>query len=163
TFSYDFSITYHSVPFYWQGAVTAGELPQWIPYQAFGYPMSLNLQSGLFYPPLWFFPITGIAYSVRAAAILQCLHILACPPGVYPGQAVACLAFAFGYLALQILETRLDHRVVASAVRAAASRAGAIIVGLGLSAVSVLPGWFQRDEISRVEETASLTRVHADL
>lgn len=240
TFSYDFSVSYHSVPFYWQGAVRAGEFPEWIPYQAFGYPISLNLQSGLFYPPLWIFPATGMTYSVYAAAIVQCLHILAgafgmfafararrmsfaaaliaavayqafggffcnaqhvdivrgyaltpwllaaltleddrsvrwsrswwvvpivylMMTGVYPGQAVACLAFGFGYLAVQIVEARITVRHVATVARAAASRACAIVLGLGLSAISLLPAWIQRDEISRIETATHLTRLHAKL
>jgi hypothetical protein len=239
-FPYDFAVTYHSVPFYWQGVARAGEFPHWIPYQAYGYPMSLNLQSGLFYPPLWFFPASGVTYSLHAAAILESLHFLvgglgafafararrmsfttaliaafayqafggffcnaqhvdiargyAILPwllaaltleddgsigwsrawwvvpavfflmtGVYPGQAFPCLAFSFGYLAVQIAEARINRRAVAAAVRAAAVRAFAIVFGLALTAVSLLPIALQRGEIDRVEDTSKLTRLYAGL
>lgn len=239
TFPYDFSATYHAVPFYWQGAVGSGEFPHWVAHQAFGYPLALNLQSGLFYPPLWLFPIAGIAYSTRVAAILQCLHILAgglgafvfartrrisfaaaliagfafqafggffCNAqhldivrgyaltpwlfaaltldgqnvgwrrtwllvlvvylfmtGVYPGQAIACLAFGFGYLALQLAEARINRLHVSSMARAALWRVGAIVFGLGMSALSVLPGWLQRDEVSRVDEVGQLALTTANV
>jgi hypothetical protein len=237
-FPYDFSQTYHAVPFYWQGAVRAGELPSWIPYQAFGYPMALNLQSGLFYPPMWIAPALDLAYSVRVAGILQCLHVVAAgagayklarsrgsgftasllaavaysafggffcnaqhpdivrgyallpwllvaltfdaakpwrrawlvPPvvyfvmtGVYPGQAIAMIAFGFGFVALQIVEARLRTVPLRSAARAAAIRAAAIVVGLALCAVSLLPGFLLRGEISRVDEVGTLAVTAAEL
>jgi hypothetical protein len=229
-FPYDFGETYHAVPFYWQGAVRAGHFPHWLPYQAFGYPIALNLQSGLFYPPLWAFPIVGATYSLRAAAILQGLHVLAgglgafvfararklafitaliaalaysafggffCnaqhvdivrgyallpwlfwaltldqpdrrwrawsvapmiflfTTGAYPGQWIAALVFGGGYLALQLGEVRLAARAIE--LRPVISRAAAMVLGLGLSAISVLPGFALRGEISRVDEVGKMT------
>lgn len=75
-FPWDFAKTYHAVPFFWTTAVGAGTFPTWIPFQGVGYPLAMNLQSGLFYPPLWIFPALGITYSLHAAAVLQVLHVL---------------------------------------------------------------------------------------
>jgi len=75
TFPFDFQKTYHAVPFFWTTAVGSGVFPSWVPYQGVGSPLSMNLQSGLFYPPLWFFPAFGVTYSLHAATILQALHV----------------------------------------------------------------------------------------
>jgi hypothetical protein len=41
-----------------------------------GYPIYLNLQSGLFYPPYWWFVVTGTTYTVDAAILMQGMHVL---------------------------------------------------------------------------------------
>jgi hypothetical protein len=99
TFPFDFGLTYHAVPFYWQSAARAGHIPQWIPFQAFGYPLALNLQSGMYYPPLWVFPLGGLTYSLRAAAIFQCLHVVAGSLGAFAFARARALAFEVGLLA----------------------------------------------------------------
>jgi hypothetical protein len=81
-FPWDFQQSYHAIPFYWQAVVSTGRFPEWIPYQAIGYPLQLPMQSGLLYPPLWLFPIFRMVYSLRAAASFQCLHVLAAALGV---------------------------------------------------------------------------------
>jgi len=75
-FPWDFARTYHAVPFFWTTAVGAGIFPTWVPFQGVGYPLAMNLQSGLFYPPLWIFPALGLTYSLHAAVVFQCLHVL---------------------------------------------------------------------------------------
>ncbi|HEX6884948.1 MAG TPA: hypothetical protein VF530_16350 [Planctomycetota bacterium] len=75
-FPWDFAKTYHAVPFFWTTAVGAGTFPTWVPFQGVGYPLAMNVQSGLFYPPLWFFPALGLTYSLHAAVVFQCLHVL---------------------------------------------------------------------------------------
>jgi hypothetical protein len=80
---WDFSATYHAVPFYWMASLRAGVFPEWVPFQALGYPIEMNLQSGLFYPPLLLFAATGLSYTLRAAAIVQDLHVLLGAFGCY--------------------------------------------------------------------------------
>lgn len=75
-FPWDFSLSYFAVPYYWISCVQHGMLPQWVAQEAMGYPLFMNLQSGLFYPPLWIIALTGKTYSLHTAVILQCLHIL---------------------------------------------------------------------------------------
>lgn len=75
TFPFDFQKTYHAVPFFWTSAASAGVLPMWVPFQGVGSPLPMNLQSGLFYPPFWFFPAFGVTYSLHAATVLQALHV----------------------------------------------------------------------------------------
>jgi hypothetical protein len=75
TFPFDFQKTYHAVPFFWTTAVSAGIFPTWVPYQGVGSPLLMNLQSGIFYPPLWTFPALHLTYSLHAATVLQALHV----------------------------------------------------------------------------------------
>jgi hypothetical protein len=75
-FPWDFGKTYHAVPFFWTTAAGAGTFPTWVPFQGPGYPLAMNLQSGLFYPPLWVFPTLGLTYSLHAAIVFQLLHVL---------------------------------------------------------------------------------------
>jgi hypothetical protein len=73
---WDFLGPYHAVPHYWIEAARLGVPVSWIPFQAMGYPIYLNLQSGLFYPPYWWFVVTGTTYTVDAAILMQGMHVL---------------------------------------------------------------------------------------
>jgi hypothetical protein len=55
----------------------------WMPFQSMGYPFLLNLQTGLFYPPMWAFPLLKIPYTLHAAVVFQGLHVLAGALGMY--------------------------------------------------------------------------------
>ena len=83
SFTYDFVMHYYAVVAYWMSSVVAGEWPHWVPYQALGYPLAMNLQSGIYYPPFWIFPIAGIPYDFHAANIFQILHVYAGALGMY--------------------------------------------------------------------------------
>jgi hypothetical protein len=76
TFPWDFSLTYLAVPHYWISHVAAGFWPSWVAHQGFGYPLSTNMQSGLFYPPHWVFALSRAPFSCEAATSLACLHVL---------------------------------------------------------------------------------------
>lgn len=82
-FPNDFRLTAHAVPFYWITCVQSGFFPQWVPFQAMGYPLAMNLQSDIYYPPLWTVVASGQAYSLKTAVILQCLHVLVGAWGAY--------------------------------------------------------------------------------
>ena len=99
TFPFDFQKTYHAVPFFWTTAVGAGMFPTWVPYQGVGSPLSMNLQSGLFYPPLWFFPASGVTYSLHAATVLQALHVALGALGMCWLARVRGLAWRYAFLA----------------------------------------------------------------
>lgn len=73
---WDFLGPYHAVPHFWIEAAKLGVPVSWIPFQAMGYPIYLNLQSGYFYPPFWLFVLTGATYTVDAAIWMQGLHVL---------------------------------------------------------------------------------------
>lgn len=83
SFTFDFVMHYYAVVAYWMSSVTAGEWPHWVPYQAFGYPLAMNLQAGIYYPPFWIFPIAGIPYDIHAANIVQILHVYVGSLGMY--------------------------------------------------------------------------------
>lgn len=83
SFTFDFFMHYYAVAVYWMASVSAGEWPQWVPYQYYGYPLAMNLQAGIFYPPFWFFPAAGLPYDLQAANIVQLLHVYAGALGMY--------------------------------------------------------------------------------
>ena len=63
--------------------MSRGSLAEWMPFQSMGYPFRLHLQSGLWYPPLWVFPLLKIPYTLSAAVTLQALHVLLGALGMY--------------------------------------------------------------------------------
>jgi hypothetical protein len=74
-FPWDFWKAYYTIIPFWTTAVSQHVLPEWVPFEGMGYPFFINLQSSFFYPPLWFFVLPGIHYSLHAAVIMQCLHV----------------------------------------------------------------------------------------
>jgi hypothetical protein len=76
SFPWDFLEGYYAVTAFWTTVASRGMYPAWVPFYAMGMPFDLMLQSGLHYPPLWIFPILHIAYSLHAAVVFQCLHVL---------------------------------------------------------------------------------------
>ena len=74
-FPWDFWKAYYTIIPFWTTAVSQHVLPEWVPFAGMGYPFFINLQSSFFYPPLWFFVLPGIHYSLHAAVIMQCLHV----------------------------------------------------------------------------------------
>jgi hypothetical protein len=75
-FPWDFIGGYYSMVAFWTSIVSQGVYPSWVPYPQMGIPSNLLLQSGIHYPPLWIFPLLKIEYTLYAAVIFQCLHIL---------------------------------------------------------------------------------------
>lgn len=73
---WDFSMAYYAMVAFWTATVGEGILPQWVPFQQMGYPFALQAQSGMTYLPLWIFPALNIPYTLRAAIVFQCLHVL---------------------------------------------------------------------------------------
>lgn len=73
---WDFLATYHAVPQFWIEAARLKIDSAWVPFQAMGYPLYMNLQSGLYYPPFWFFVATDRPYTAEAAVVVQGLHVL---------------------------------------------------------------------------------------
>src|SRR5262245_44477473 len=82
-FLWDFNGAYYAATAYWTEAVARGPLPMWMPFQWMGYPFLLNLQTGIYYPPLWIFPLLRIPYTLPAAVVVQCLHVFAGALGMY--------------------------------------------------------------------------------
>src|SRR6266487_6374532 len=75
-FPWDFWKTYYAIIPFWTTAVSQHVLPEWVPFSGMGFPFFINLQSSFFYPPLWLFVVPGIHYTLHAAVIMQCLHVL---------------------------------------------------------------------------------------
>jgi hypothetical protein len=75
-FPWDFWKTYYAIIPFWTTAVSQHVFPGWVPFSGMGYPFFINLQSSFFYPPLWLFVLPGIHYSLHAAVVMQCLHVL---------------------------------------------------------------------------------------
>lgn len=80
---WDFGMGYYPIVSFWTSAWNQGIVPEWVPYQSRGYPLALNLQSGLCYPPFWLFPLLGIPHTLYSAIVLQWLHVLAGGIGMY--------------------------------------------------------------------------------
>ena len=75
-FPWDFWKLYYAIIPFWTTSISQHVLPEWVPFEGMGYPFFLNLQSSFFYPPLWLFVLPGVHYSLHAAVIVQCLHVL---------------------------------------------------------------------------------------
>lgn len=75
-FPWDFWKLYYAIIPFWTTSVKQHVLPEWVPFEGMGYPFFLNLQSSFFYPPLWLFVVLGVYYSLHAAVVVQCLHVL---------------------------------------------------------------------------------------
>ena len=82
-FPWDFVGSYYAATAYWTEAIRHGSLALWMPYQSMGYPFPINLQTGLWYAPVWVFPLLRIPYTLHAAVVLQALHVLAGAIGMY--------------------------------------------------------------------------------
>jgi hypothetical protein len=82
-FPWDFSLTYHAIPNYWITSLQLGQFPQWVPFQGMGYPLLMNMQSGLFYLPNYFFYVLNIPYTLHAAVIFQIVHVFLGGVGAY--------------------------------------------------------------------------------
>ena len=76
-FPWDFSMAYYAMVAFWTAAIGEGVFPQWVPFQQMGYPFALQFQSGMNYLPLWIFPALSLPYTLHAAIVFQCLHVLA--------------------------------------------------------------------------------------
>lgn len=75
-FPWDFWKTYYAIIAFWTTAIKEHVFPHWVPFEGMGYPFFINLQSSFFYPPLWLFALPGIHYTLHAAVVVQCLHVL---------------------------------------------------------------------------------------
>ena len=82
-FPWDFSQEYYAFTAFWTTVVGRGVFPSWVPFYAAGMPFDLLLQSGYHYPPLYLFPLLKISYSLHAAVVIQCLHVLFGAVGMY--------------------------------------------------------------------------------
>ena len=80
---WDFPLSYYGMVAFWTGLVREGVWPEWVPFQQMGYPFALQIQSGMQYPPFWIFAVTDIAYTMHAAIVVQCLHMLAGAIGMF--------------------------------------------------------------------------------
>jgi hypothetical protein len=75
-FPWDFSTSPYAWPAFWTTSIQMGIFPQWIPYEAMGYPLAINAQNGLYYPPYWIFALLHIPFTLDTAVILQVLTVL---------------------------------------------------------------------------------------
>lgn len=75
-FPYDFTLSYYPFAAFWTSAVNLGIFPQWNPFQGMGYPAVMNLSYGMYYPPMWLFPLLHVPFTLSIAVTLQCLHVL---------------------------------------------------------------------------------------
>lgn len=76
SFPFDFTYSFYGFVAFWTTAVKHHIVPDWVPYQAMGYPLLMNPQAYFFYLPNWFFVLSGIPYTGHAHNVLQCLHVL---------------------------------------------------------------------------------------
>jgi len=80
---WDFLLSYYGMVAFWTGLVREGVWPEWVPFQQMGYPFALQIQSGMHYPPFWIFAVTDLVYTLHAAIVTQCLHMLAGAIGMF--------------------------------------------------------------------------------
>jgi hypothetical protein len=84
TFTKDFTVSYYPMTAYWIDLFRHGIQVEWVPTQTMGMPMVLTMQSGLFYPFYWVFVLLDfLPFTLHAATVFQCLHVLAGAIGVY--------------------------------------------------------------------------------
>ncbi len=83
TFPWDFWGGYHAMAYAWLRDGSLISPPLYFPYANFGFPTVLAMQSSAFYMPLIVFDWMGFSYTLHAATIVQCLHILVGSMGVY--------------------------------------------------------------------------------
>jgi hypothetical protein len=74
-FPWDFDTSLYGWPAFWTTSIRMGIFPQWIPYQAMGYPFAINAETGLWYPVLWIFPLFNFPFTLQNAVLLQVLHV----------------------------------------------------------------------------------------
>jgi hypothetical protein len=82
-FPWDFNLDYYGFTVSWTSLATKGIIPNWFPFTQMGYPLAMNLQSGIHYPLFWLFPLLKISYTLHAAVVFQALHILLGAIGMY--------------------------------------------------------------------------------
>lgn len=82
-FPWDFCRAYHYFAYAWVHDGGLFSPPVWMPYGSLGHPVHLILQNSSFYLPVEIVGWLGLNYSLHAAAIVQCLHILAGGFGCY--------------------------------------------------------------------------------
>jgi hypothetical protein len=82
-FPWDFSMAYYAMVAFWTAALGEGVFPQWMPFQQMGYPFALQFQSAMNYLPLWIFPLLKLPYTLHAAVVVQCLHVLGGSIGMF--------------------------------------------------------------------------------
>lgn len=76
-FPWDFVGGYHALAYSWLELVKAhGAFPTWNAFGTLGYPAHLDLQNSAFYPPIYLLTFLDIDYTLHAAVVIQCLHIL---------------------------------------------------------------------------------------
>lgn len=75
-FPWDFPRSYYGQTVIWTTLASQGIRVEWVPFSGLGIPIDLLPQSGHGYPPLWIFPIFHIPYSLHAAVVFQCVHVL---------------------------------------------------------------------------------------
>ncbi|HTL71245.1 MAG TPA: hypothetical protein VL404_08155 [Candidatus Eisenbacteria bacterium] len=79
----DFSSVNYAIPFFWITCLQERIFPHWVPFQAMGYPLQINMVSNLFYPPFWLFALAGRTYTMHAAISIQWMHVLFGAVGTY--------------------------------------------------------------------------------
>jgi hypothetical protein len=79
----DFLYAYHGVAYYITEVLGSLHIPEWIAVHKAGYPLSLMLQSGLWYPPIWVLAALGIPYTLKVASVLQAAHVAFGTLGAY--------------------------------------------------------------------------------
>ena len=70
-FPWDFDKSYYVSPAFWTTAVNLGIFPQWVPFQAMGYPLFLKANAAFHYPFYWIFPLFSIPYTLQDAVFFQ--------------------------------------------------------------------------------------------
>jgi hypothetical protein len=124
-FPWDFIGGYYAMVAFWTTLVSQGVIPSWIPFDSMGLPLGMLLQSGFHYPPFWLFPLLRIQYTLHAAVVFQCLHVLAGAIGMYlflrralDNQADARIYPFFGAFVFQLFGGFYSNAEHADIVRA---------------------------------------------
>lgn len=241
TFPWDFGHQLYAFPAFWTTVVGQGVYPAWVPFFGMGMPFDLILQSGLYYPPLYVFPLLRIPYSLHAAVVVQSLHVLLgaigmfvflrrlpgqqrlgtfyavlgafifqffggfysnaehvdivrafammpwlffaftlpavdergipwrfllIPPlilfaatGAYPGNLISSLVVVNLYLVCQLAGAWARRGTLRAALQVGGLVLGLEVLGAGLSAIHLGPGWFFRGYLQRSTEFTTLARL----
>lgn len=123
-FPWDFQFTYYYFRYYAITSLQAGVFPEWLPFQSAGYAFPVNPQSSLSYPADWLFVLANKPFTLHAASLLQCLHILGAGLGAFllalllgfPMLASLCFGCAFHFYSIFFSNAQHVDIVIANAL-----------------------------------------------
>jgi hypothetical protein len=99
TFSWDFVGAYSASPAFVGASMGHGHLLAWSPYVASGFPVDIDVQSGVYYPVWWLLGLLRVPLTLGVVTDVQVLHVLFGALGVLALARVRRLAWRWAMAA----------------------------------------------------------------